>query len=96
MRVRLHDLLGREVHDVDGKRVGRIEAAHAEIRGEECIVTEWELGTAALLARLGLTGARLIGIPHRTEPVRVPWDRIDVRNPKDVRLLCRMDELRAG
>jgi hypothetical protein len=93
MRARLHELLGRVVHDVDGKRVGRIEGARAEIRGEECVITEWELGTEALLARLGLTGARLIGIPREPEPIRVPWDRLDVRNPKDVRLLCRTDEL---
>lgn len=93
MKLHLHDLVGRPVRDVDGKRVGRIESVHAEIHGEECVVTEWELGPAALFARLGITAGRLIGIPRRAEPIRVPWDRIDVRNPKDVRLLCRKEEL---
>jgi sporulation protein YlmC with PRC-barrel domain len=93
MKIRLQELLGREVHDVDGKRVGRIESVHAKIDGDECLITEYHLGPAALIARLGLPGARLLGIPRRSDPIRVPWDQIDVSNPRDVRLLCKKDEL---
>jgi sporulation protein YlmC with PRC-barrel domain len=93
MKIRLQELLGREVHDVDGKRVGRIESVHAKIDGDECLITEYHLGPAALIARLGLPGARLLGIPHHSNPLRVPWDQIDVSNPRDVRLLCKKDEL---
>jgi len=95
MKVRLQEILGRAVHDVDGKRVGRIESVHAKIDGDECLITEYQLGSAALLARLGLPGARLLGIPRHREPIHVPWDQIDISDPQDVKLLCREEELRS-
>ena len=85
MNVPLQDLIGKVVRDADGKKVGRIFEVMAEIQGDACVVTEWLLGTHALLARLGMTASRLLGLPRR-EPDRIPWDRMDLSDPKKPRL----------
>jgi hypothetical protein len=86
-------LLGRVVRDPDGKKAGRILAVRAESEGEDCVVTEYLLGAAALRTRLGLTAKRLFGWPVRREPLCIPWDLLDLRNPKKPRLLCAVAEL---
>jgi sporulation protein YlmC with PRC-barrel domain len=85
-------LLGREVHDSAGKRVGRILSVTAEREGGDCVIREYLLGPAALLRRLGITTLRLVGFKHR-EPLRVPWDQLDLSDPKKPCLRCRVDEL---
>ncbi|HEX3552121.1 MAG TPA: hypothetical protein VIA62_02705 [Thermoanaerobaculia bacterium] len=90
--VHLELLLGREVHDSEGKRVGRILSVTAEREGDDCVIREYLLGPAALLRRLGITTLRLVGFKHR-EPLRVPWDQLDLSNPGKPCLRCRADEL---
>ncbi|MFL6260970.1 MAG: hypothetical protein ACJ76Y_14785 [Thermoanaerobaculia bacterium] len=89
-------LLGRKVHDPEGKKVGRILAVRAEPEGEDCVVREYLLGTAALLTRLGISAGRLLGLPVHREPLCVPWDLMDLRNPEKPRLTCRVEELKRG
>jgi hypothetical protein len=91
--VRLQALVGELVHDVNGARVGRIRSVHAEREGDDCVVREYELGTAALLSRLGLSALRLAGLPHRGEPLCVPWDQLDISDPEHPRLRCTKEEL---
>jgi hypothetical protein len=91
--VRFELLLGRVVRDPDGKKAGRILAVRAEPEGEDCVVREYLLGAAALRARLGLTAGRLFGWPVRREPLCIPWDLLDLRDPEKPRLLCTVDEL---
>ena len=91
--VHLELLLGRVVRDPDGKKAGRIFAVRAELEGEDCVVREYLLGAAALRTRLGLTAGRLFGWSVRREPLRIPWDLLDLRDPKKPRLLCAVDEL---
>jgi sporulation protein YlmC with PRC-barrel domain len=93
-KVRLQDLVGEVVHDVDGKRVGRVRSVMVERKGNECVVCEYRLGGEALLARFGLSALRLVGWPHSHEPIRVPWDQLDISDPEHPRLLCRKDELK--
>jgi sporulation protein YlmC with PRC-barrel domain len=92
--VHLELLLGRKVLDSEGKKVGRILEVRAEQDGKDCVVREYLLGTAALLTRLGLSAGRMVGLPIRREPLAVPWDRMDLRNPEKPRLTCRLEELR--
>ena len=89
-------LLGRKVHDPEGRKVGRILAVRAEPEGEEVVVREYLLGTAALLVRLGLSASRIVGLPFRREPLAVPWNQMDLRDPKKPRLKCRVEELEGG
>jgi hypothetical protein len=92
MKLHLQKIAGRPVHDVDGNIVGRIHCVHAELVNGECIIKEWHVGPAALLERLGLSAGRLIGIGGKG-PLRIPWEKIDVSDPKNLRLTCREDEL---
>jgi hypothetical protein len=91
--VRLQALVGELVRDVNGARVGRIRSVHAEREGDDCVVREYELGAAALLSRLGLSALRLAGWTHHGEPLRVPWDQLDISDPEHPRLRCAKEEL---
>lgn len=94
-KVHFELLLGRKVYDPDGVRVGRIFSVIAEQEGDDCVIREYHLGTAALLSRLGITALRLVGL-HRHEPLRVPWDQLDLSDPEKPRLRCRAEELKRG
>jgi hypothetical protein len=94
--VHLELLLGRVVRDPDGRKAGRILAVRAEPAGEDCVVTEYLLGTAAMMSRLGISAKRLLGWPIRGKPLSIPWDLLDLRDPKKPRLSCPVDELKAG
>ena len=83
--VRFELLLGRVVRDPDGKKAGRILEVRVEPEGEDRVVTEYLLGAAALKARLGLSAGR--------EPLRIPWDLLDLRDPGKPRLRCALAEL---
>jgi hypothetical protein len=93
MKIHLQHLLGSVVHDINGERAGRIEAARAEIRGEDCIITEWDLGPAALLSRLGIHAGRMTGFFSPRPPARVPWELLDVSDPKNPKLRCAIEDL---
>lgn len=86
-KVHLELLLGKLVRDPEGARVGRILSVTAEIEGEECVVREYHLGAAALLAQLGIS---LFG----RKPLRVPWDLMDLGDPDRPRLRCLASELK--
>ena len=94
-KVRLEDLVGTLVRDKDGVRVGRIRAVYAEREGDDCVVREYRLGAAALLARFGISALRLAGLPVRIEPLCVPWDLLDLSDPERPVLRCTREELRA-
>jgi len=94
-KVSLERLVGRLVRDPDGRRAGRILEVEAEIEGDDCLVREYRLGAAALLQRLGISAGRLVGLPFRHEPLRVPWDQLDLGDPERPRLRCTVEELRA-
>ena len=85
-RIRLDDLVGRVVRDMEGGVVGRIFEIRAEEDGDALVVAEYHLGTAALLERVGITMLKLIGRAHR-EPIKVSWDRMDISDPDNPRLI---------
>ena len=103
--VALHHLLGRTVRDPEGRTVGRVEELRAEIelhdRGNDYVVTEFHVGSFGvietlvgpwfarqLLLRLG----RLV--PYSSH--RIPWDRLDLTDPRHPRSLDTVEELRAA
>lgn len=87
-KVHFELLLGRVVRDPEGARVGRILSVMAEIEGQECVVREYRLGTAALLARLGI-------YTFQRKPRRVPWELMDLSDPEKPRLRCLKAELKS-
>ena len=92
MNVRLDRLLGRKVIGPDNRSVGRLEEFRAERRGEEWFITEYVIGPAGLLERLGL-GTRLV-LGWRRGGFVARWDQDDVTHPERPRLLCSVGELR--
>jgi len=100
--LRLSDLTGRVVRDVDGRKVGRIEELFAELEqhedGNDYVVTEFHVGTfgpletvggGELLRHLLARVGRLVG--YKT--YRVPWDCVDLSDPGRPRLTLRKDQL---
>ncbi len=97
-RTELHveQVLGKRVRDTDGRVIGRLEEGQVEEQDGEHVVTEFLIGPAALLQRIGgfitqLPFFRLIPIPKRE--YCVPWDLMDFTDPHAPRVLARRDEL---
>jgi hypothetical protein len=84
--------LGREVRAVNNRRMGRLEEIRVEPRGREYVVTEYVIGAAGLLERLGVGFRLLFG--RKTSGYVARWDQLDVSDPRHPRLLCEVGELR--
>lgn len=93
MDIHVELLLGRRVRDSNGAIAGRIESILARREGKECVVEEFDLGAAALLSVLGISVVRLIGWPRSVEPLRVPWQQMDLSDPEHPRLRCPREEI---
>jgi hypothetical protein len=102
--VPLHRLLGRTVRDPNGRKVGRIEELRAEIElheeGNDYVVTEFHVGSFGAIERLaGAHFARLLlqrlgrFAPYSRH--RIPWNRIDLADPRNPRALDTLEELDA-
>lgn len=96
--VHLELLLGKRVLDQTGKPIGRIEEVRAEQQGDEWVIQEYLVGTAALLERLsawtiGLGILHLLGARNIHSGYRIPWNQLDLTDPEHPRLHCRLQEL---
>lgn len=88
--VRVEDLLGQRVRDRSGRIVGHIEEIRTEPRGDRYEVTEYHLGTGAMLERLAI-------IRHLFRPsdlIIARWDQIDIERPDAPVLTCPVEDLR--
>jgi hypothetical protein len=91
-------LLGRRVFAKDGEPVGRIEEIIAEPRGNLLAVSEYHLGSYALMERLSASpfGRALLeffGAGRIGRGYRIPWERLDLSDPEKPKLLCAIDQL---
>ena len=102
--VALHHLLGRMVRDPNGRKVGRVEELRAEIElledGNDYVVKEFHVGSFGAIESLaGPYFARLLlhrlgrFSPYRGH--RIPWDRIDLADPRNPKSLDTIEELTA-
>ena len=102
--VALHHLLGRTVRDPHGRKVGRVEELRAEIelheQGNDYVVTEFHVGSFGAIESLaGPWFARQL--LHRLgrfasySSHRIPWDRLDLSDPRNPRSLDTVEELKA-
>ena len=98
--IALHQLLGRTVRDPDGRKVGRVEELRARIdlheTGNDYVVTEFHVGSFGAIESLaGAHFARLLlGRFASYERYRIPWNRIDLSDPRNPRALDTVEELR--
>ena len=97
--IKLELLLGRQVVDADGVRIGRIEEVLAERDGDELLVTEYLIGSYGLFKRLSIfhIGVGLLrylgGRAHSATPHRIPWEKLDLSDEKHPRLTCTIGAL---
>jgi hypothetical protein len=90
--LRFDRLLGRTVRTIDNRPLGRLEECRVEQRGSAWMVTEWVVGPAGLLERLGL-GARLLVGLSRGDSYVIRWDQLDLTDPERPRLTCAIEDL---
>jgi hypothetical protein len=90
--VRLDRLVGREVYTGNHRRLGRLEEFRAERRGTGWVITEYVIGAAGLMERLGLGVRLIVGIKRATGYV-ARWDQLDLSNPERPTLKCAVEQL---
>jgi hypothetical protein len=95
VRVHLQFLVGSMIRDSGGKRVGRVEEIIGHRDGDRCLIDSYHVGAAAFFKRVGLSARRLVGLGHRHKPLAVPWQQLDISDPKHPVVLCTKDELEA-
>ena len=91
----LSDLIGRQVRDADGLKVGRIEELLARIElhehGNDYVVVEFHVGAYGLLEALtgGVFAQKLVqrmGSVVGYRRFRIPWEWMDLSDPLHPRL----------
>jgi hypothetical protein len=90
--LRLDRIVGREVYAANGRRIGRLHEVRAERRGSTWVITEYVIGAAGLIERLGL-GVRLVLGYQRPAGYVARWDQVDISNPRRPILTCAVAEL---
>jgi sporulation protein YlmC with PRC-barrel domain len=99
MEINIEHLLGRKVCDVDGTDVGRIEEFRVERDGNTCLLEAYLIGASAVIQRLSawtlvrpvnrfLHGRKFLSV------YRVPWQDMDLSDPKHPRLRIAQRDLR--
>lgn len=90
--VRLDRLLGRQVLAPNNQPVGHLEEFRVEKRGSGYVITEYVIGVAGLVERLGVAVKLLVGKAGGGYAAR--WDQLDISDPLRPRLTCPVSELR--
>jgi len=90
---RLDSIVGREVYAANSRRIGRLHEVRAERRGSTWVITEYVIGAAGLMERLGL-GVRLVLGFERPTGYVAHWDQLDISNPRRLILTCAVADLR--
>lgn len=86
--IHLERLLGRRVHDNQGRVIGRIEEFELAVANGETIITEFHLGPSALWERLGGAALHLPflrALPWRPTRRQIAWQHMDL---SDLSYLC--------
>jgi hypothetical protein len=95
----LEQLLGKQVLDSTDTPVGIIEEVRAEKQGDEWVMQAYLIDSIKMLERLsiwssGLEILHLIGAHEIHGGYIVPWEKLDLTDPEQPRLLCTLDELK--
>jgi len=90
-------LLGEKVLAMNGQPIGRLEDIRTEVNRGHYFVSEFLVGSYAMLERLaawriGRAVLRVLGA-KKNEGYRIRWDQLDLTDPERLRLLCEVDDL---
>jgi sporulation protein YlmC with PRC-barrel domain len=95
--IHLELLLGRRVYALNGRAIGRLEEARAEVDQGVASVTEFLVGTYSLFDRLSAwqIGRAILGLFGSAikSGYSVQWNQIDFTNPAHLKLTCNVTEL---
>ena len=93
--VQVELLLGRRVLARNGRAIGRIEEMVAEERDGELVLTEYLVGSYAMLERLSVSpvARAFLNLLRLRRGYRVAWDRLDLSDVTRPRLTCALSEL---
>jgi sporulation protein YlmC with PRC-barrel domain len=99
MDVNVELLIGREVYDAEGNKVGRIEEFRVTQTDRSCTLDAYLIGASALIKRLSAwTLVRPISRGLRSRNIysvyEVPWQDMDLTDPARPRLRISKGELR--
>lgn len=99
MDVNVELLVGTQVRDTAGKKVGRIQEFRADTRGDACVVESYLIGASALIERLSAWTlvrpvARALHARNLYSLYEVPWQDMDLSDPKRPRLKIAKEDLR--
>jgi hypothetical protein len=91
--VQLELLLGRQVYDLDGNALGRVEEIRAEARGADLYVVEYHIGAYSLFERLsahaiGRALLTAMGAARHGSKKSVPWNKLDISDLEHLRTTC--------
>jgi sporulation protein YlmC with PRC-barrel domain len=90
-------LLGEKVFTTSGRSIGRLEDIRTEVNRGHYFVSEFLVGSYAVLERLAAwrIGRAILRVfaAKRKEGYRIRWDQLDLSNPERLRLLCEVDDL---
>lgn len=97
--IRIEKLLGKRVRAENGQVIGHLEEIQADLRGGECFVEEFHVGSYAVFERLAAwtisrTVLKMFGAKEKHKGYRIPWDKLDLSDPEHPRLLCSIKELK--
>lgn len=91
MEIKVEQLIGVKVHDVNGEKVGRIEEIRVDRHDNGLLVEAYLIGTSALIDRL--SAWNLIRPIHRSLKARhiysayeIPWQDMDLSDPRRPKL----------
>ena len=99
MDTKVHLLVGTKVHDVDGRKVGRIEEIRVKREEKALLVESYLIGASALIDRLSARTLvrpirRLLRTRHVYPVYEVPWQDMDLTDPKRPVLKIATSDLR--
>lgn len=91
MDVKVQLLLGTKVHDLAGVKVGRIEEIRVDRRDNDLVVQAYLIGASGWIERLSAWTLvrpirRSLGLRHIYFAYEVPWQDMDLSDPKRPRL----------
>lgn len=90
-------LLGEKVFGLNGQSIGRLEDIRTEVNRGHYFVSEFLVGSYAVLERLAAwrIGRSILRVlkAKKKEGYRVRWDQLDLTDPQRPRLLCGVDDL---
>jgi sporulation protein YlmC with PRC-barrel domain len=87
MDIEIQLLVGRKVHDADGRKVGRIEEIRVARQENALLVEAYLIGASALIDRLSARTLvrpilRFLRARHVYSVYEVPWREMDLSDPK--------------